>query len=150
MGPKNNHILSGDLFIDFSKNDKKTENFLREIGSLNLYLKSKKNEHTRETIRSNSTPDVFFSNFKIETEVLKRKMSDHYGVYLKVIDLNQNQNNSIGENEQEKQKNWNALKWFTNFLELNIELSIELKSNDDFFSVMHSGGKNLQSGENYK
>ena len=39
MGLKDNHILCGDLNKDFSKNDK-TENFLREIGSLNLYLKS--------------------------------------------------------------------------------------------------------------
>ena len=39
MGPKNNHIICGDLIIDFSKNDKKTENFLEEFGFLNLYLK---------------------------------------------------------------------------------------------------------------
>ena len=38
MTPKNNHILCRDLNIDFSKNDLKKQNFLREIGSLNLYL----------------------------------------------------------------------------------------------------------------
>ena len=71
---------------------KKTGKVLREIGSLNLYLKSKKNEHRGETIRSNPTLDVIFSNFEFETEVLKTKVSDHYGVYLKVSDLNRKQN----------------------------------------------------------
>ena len=146
MGPKNNHILCGDLNIDFSKYNKKTENFLREIGSLSLYLKSKKNEHTRETIRSNSTLDVFFSNFECETEVLKTKVSDHYGVCLKVSDLNDDQNNTI-ENEREKQRNWNALNRFTNVLELNVELSIELKSKDDFFRLCtaEEGIRNLEN-----
>ena len=68
----------------------------------------------------------FFSNFECETEVLKTKVSDHYGVCLKVSDLNDDQNNTI-ENEREKQGNWNALNRFTNLLELNVELSIELK-----------------------
>ena len=59
-------------------------------------------------------------------------MSDHYGVCLKVSDLNNDHNNTI-ENEREKQRNWNVLKRFTNVLELNVELTIELNSKDDFF-----------------
>ena len=146
MGPKTNHILRGDLNIDFSKNDKKTKIFLREIGSLNLYLKSEKNEQTRETIRRNSTLDVFFSNFECETEVLKTKVSYHYGVCSKVSDLNDNQNNTK-EDEQEKQRNWNALKRFTNVLESNVELSKQLKSKDDFFRLClaEEGIRNLDN-----
>ena len=78
----------------------KKRNFLREIDSLKLYLKSRKNEHTRETIRSNSTLDVFSANVECETEVLKTEVSDHYGVYLKVSDFNDNQNNTVGDEKK--------------------------------------------------
>ena len=88
--PKNNHILCEDLNIYFSKNYEKTGIFLRELGFLKIYLKSKKNEPTRKTIRSNSTLDVFFSNFECETAVLKTKVSDHYWICLKLSDLNDN------------------------------------------------------------
>ena len=47
-------------------------------------------------------------------------------------DLNDNQNNAI-EDEQEKQKNWNPLNRLSNVLELNLELSKQLRSKDDFF-----------------
>ena len=51
---------------------------------------------------------------------------------------------------KKKHGNWKALNSFTDILELNVELSIELKSKDNFFSVMDSGGGNLRSRENYK
>ena len=87
------------LNIEFSR--KNFKKFLRGISFLK-YLKSKKNEPSRATIRSNSTLVIFFVNFECETEVLKTKVSDNYGVYLKVSDLNDNQNNTIGEDEQQK------------------------------------------------
>ena len=82
-----------------------TETFQSEIGSVNLYLKSKKNEHTTATIRSISTLHVFFSNNEYETDVVKTIVSHYCGVDLKVSDLNDKQNNTIGEDEQEKQRN---------------------------------------------
>ena len=68
-------------------------------------------------------------------------MSEHYGVYLRVSDLNDNQNNTIEEDEQEKQRNWNALNKLTNSLELNVELS-----KDDFFRLCtaEQGIRNLE------
>ena len=86
----------------------------------------------------------FFSNFECETEVLKTKVADHYGVCLKVSDLNDNENNTR-KDEQEKQRNWNALNKFTNVLELNVELSIQLKSKDFFrLCTAEEGIRNLE------
>ena len=72
-------------------------------------------------------------------------MSDHYGVCLKLSDLNDNQNNTR-EDEQEKKRNWNAVNRFTNVLELIVDLSIQLKSKDDFFGLCtaEEGIRNLE------
>ena len=66
---------------------------------------------------------------------MKAKVSDHYVVYLKISDLDDNQNNTIRENEVEKLRNWNALINFINVLELNVELSMEEKAREDFFQL---------------
>ena len=102
MKPKNIHISYGDLIVNLSKKHKKIENFLREIGSLNLHLKSKKSKQKKRS-KKNSTLDVLFSNLECETDVLKINVSAYYEIHLKVSDLNDNQNNTIGEDEQEKQ-----------------------------------------------
>ena len=45
-----------------------------------------------------------------------------------------------------KNRNWNALNRFNNVLELNVELSIELKPKDDFFQscTAEEGIRNLE------
>ena len=88
---------------------------------------------------------MFYSQILNVKQVLKIKVSEHYGVsdlndYLRVSDLNDNQNNTI-EDEQEKQRNWNALNKLTNSLELNVELS-----KDNFFRLCtaEEGIRNLE------
>ena len=146
MGPKNNHIFCGELNIDFSKYNKKNRKFSEGNRLPKPLPKIKEKRAHKRNNQKQLNFRCFFSNFECETEVLKTKVSDHYGVCLKVCDLNDDQNNTI-ENEREKQRNWNALNRFTNVLELNVELSIELKSKDDFFRLCtaEEGIRNLEN-----
>ena len=85
---------------------KKAEILLREKKRKSVFKrmpKIKKHEHTRATIRSNPTQNDF-SKFECETEVPKTKVSDHHGVHLNVSVLNNNQNNTKGEDKQKNRE----------------------------------------------
>ena len=100
--PSTLHIVCGDLHVNFLKKSAKSTLMINQM-EINALALVDPQTATRETIRTKTCMDVFFTNFK-KSFVEKTKISDHYTVGLELI-----KREKSSESVQILRRNWNKL-----------------------------------------
>ena len=118
MTPDDLHILCGDLIVNFLKKSAKSTLIINQI-EMNALALVDPQTATRETIRTKTCIDVFFTNFK--SKVLLKK--PHYTVGLELV-----KREKSFESVQVLRRNWNKLDNDPLLLELNSFLQKKFES----------------------
>ena len=122
MTPDTLHIVCGDLNVNFLKKSAKSTLIINQM-EMNALALVDPQTATRETIRTKTCIDVFFTNFKSKSFVEKTKISDHYTVGLELV-----KREKSFESVQLLRRNWNKLDNDHLLLELNSFLQKKFES----------------------
>ena len=122
MTPDTLHIVCGDLNVNFLKKSAKSTLKINQM-EMNALALVDPQTATRETIRTKTCIDVFFTNFKSKGFVEKTKISNHYTVGIELV-----KREKSFESVQELRRNWNNLDNDHLLLELNSFLQKKFES----------------------
>ena len=79
--PEQLHIVCGDFNIDHSSKSNKFTKLIDILSSYNLSDMSNAG-YTRESAKSRTNIDVVYCSKKVETEIIKSAVTDHYTVQI--------------------------------------------------------------------
>ena len=75
---KTKHIVCGDFNIDIAGESDRKQNLIRNLHALGFELANNPKDFTRVSQSSQSTIDLVFSNFTVQTHVHNSSECDHF------------------------------------------------------------------------
>ena len=82
------HILCDDFNIDIAGESHRKQNLIQNLHALRFQLANNPKDFKRVSQSSQSTIDLVFSNFTVQTHVHNSSASDHFGVIIESRSIN--------------------------------------------------------------
>ena len=110
------HIVCGDFNIDIAGESDRKQNLLQNLQALGFELANNPKDFTRVSQSSQSTIDLVFSNFTVQTLVHNSSASDHFGVIIEARSISTKKDS---EKKSFISRNWKKLEKLETKLLLN-------------------------------